>query len=325
VYILVCFMVKLSLPSLQEIRDAQERLETITIHTPLIKYDEISQIYLKPETLQPVKSFKLRGVFNAAACLSKKQREKGLSTMSSGNTAIALGWTGRYFGVPAKTYVPYTTPSIKIETMESYGMTVVKMQYDEMIEWINEKGWEKEDSNFIHPWHNRDLLAGHGTMGLEMLADLPDVETVYVPVGGGGLISGVGNALKLVKPEIRVVGVESEACASLYHSFSAGKAVQIHGSETICDGSNVPMITEELYPSLRKVVDGSVTVSEKDVKKTLKALMLKHKLIVEGSGALATAAALQEPVEDRGKSVCIISGGSIDTDKIVKILSDSSM
>jgi len=319
------FMEKLSLPSLQEIEAAKKRLENITVHTPLLKYDETNQIYLKPETLQPVKSFKLRGVFNAAACLPKEQREKGLTTMSSGNTAIALGWTGRFFGVPAKTYVPETTPIIKIETMESYGMEVVKMPYDEMVEWINERGWEKESANFIHPWHNRDLQAGHGTMGLEILADLQDVETVYVPVGGGGLITGVGNALKLVNPEVRVVGVESEACASLYHSFDAGKAVQIHGSETICDGSNVPMITEELYPLLRRVVDDSVTVSEKDVKKTLKVLMMKHKLIVEGSGALATAAALHESVEGRGKSVCIISGGSIDPEKIVSVLTDLNL
>ena len=322
---MVSSMQTVSLPSLQEIYDAQKRLEKITINTPLIKYDEKNQIYLKPETLQPVKSFKLRGVFNAAACLPKEKREQGLSTMSSGNTAIALGWTGRYFGVPAKTFVPDSTPSIKIETMETYGMTVVKMQYDEMVEWINEKGWENEVSNFIHPWHNRDLLAGHGTMGLEMLGDLPDIESVYVPVGGGGLISGVGNALKLVNPDVRVVGVESEACAGLYASFAAGKGVQIRSSETICDGSNVPLITEELYPVLRKVVDDSVTVSEKDVKKTMKALMLKHKLIVEGSGALATTAALLEPVEDRGKSVGIISGGSIDTEKILQILSDSSL
>ena len=313
------------MPSLQEIRDAKKRLENITIHTPLIKYDETNQIYLKPETLQPVKSFKLRGVFNAAACLPKDQREKGLSTMSSGNTAIALGWTGRHFGVTAKTFVPDTTPSIKIETMESYGMEVVKMPFDEMVKWINEKGWEKEPNNFIHPWHNRDLQAGHGTMGLEILSDLPDVETVYVPVGGGGLISGVGNALKLLNPDVRVVGVESEACAGLYAAFAAGKAVQIHGSETICDGSNVPLITEELYPLLRKVVDDSVTVSEKDVKKTMKALMLKHKLIVEGSGALATAATLHEPVDGRGKSVCIISGGSVDTEKIISVLTDSSL
>lgn len=318
-------MENVSLPTLDEVKEASKRLKNITIHTPLIRYDETSNIYLKPETLQPVKSFKLRGVFNAAARLPKKQREKGLSTISSGNTAIALGWTGRYFGVPAKTYVPDTTPSIKIASMESYDMQVVKLPFDKLLEWFHEKGWERESYNFIHPWHNKDLQAGHGTMGLEIMADMPDVETVYVPVGGGGLISGVGNALKLLDPDVRVVGVESEACASLFASFDAGAAVEIKSSETICDGSNVPLITDEMYPLLRKVVDDSVTVSEKDVMKTMKVLMLKHKLIVEGSGALATTAALQEPLENRGKSACIISGGSIDTDKILKILTDTNL
>lgn len=318
-------MEKLTLPSLDEVKEASKRLKNITIHTPLIRYNEASDIYLKPETLQPVTSFKLRGVYNAAACLSKDKLGKGLSTMSSGNTAIALGWTGRYLGVPAKTYVPDTTPSIKIVTMESYGMEVVKLSLDDFMKWFHDKGWEKESHNFIHPWHNRDLQAGHGTIGLEIVADMPNVETVYVPVGGGGLISGVGNVLKLLNSEIRVVGVESEACASLYWSFDAGKPVEIKCNDSICDGSAVPLITDEMYPLLRKVVDDSVTVSEKDVKKTMKTMMLKYKLVVEGSGALATTAALQESAEIRGISVCIISGGSVDTDKIVAILTDPNL
>ena len=201
-------MEKITLPSLDEIKEASKRLKNITVHTPLVQYNETSDIYLKPETLQPVKSFKLRGVYNAAAFLPEEQRKKGLSTMSSGNTAIALGWTGRHFGVPAKTFVPDTTPSIKIATMESYGMEVVKLPFDDFLKWMNEKGWEKESYNFIHPWHNRDFLAGNGTIGLEIIADMPTVETVYLPVGGGGLITGVGNALKLLNPNIKVVGVE---------------------------------------------------------------------------------------------------------------------
>lgn len=318
-------MEMLSLPTLDEIKNASKRLKNITIHTPLIRYNETRDIYLKPETLQPVTSFKLRGVFNAVASLTPEKRENGLSTMSSGNTALALGWTGKRFGVPTKTYVPVSTPKVKIEAMKSYGMEIKKFPIDEFIVWMNNRGWEKESSVFIHPWHNRDLQAGHGTIGLEIIADLPEVETVYVPVGGGGLISGVGNALKLLNPEIRVVGVESEACASLYASFEEGKGVQIKGGDSICDGSAVPLITEEMYPLLRNLVDDSVTVSEKAVKKTMKTLMLKHKLIVEGSGALATTAALQEPLESRGKSVCLITGGSIDTEKIVAILTDPNL
>jgi threonine dehydratase len=165
-------MDSLTLPTLKEVKEASKRLKDIIVHTPLLSYDENSEIYLKPETLQPVKSFKIRGVFNAVACLTEKQRKKGLSTMSSGNTAISLGWTGRYYDIPAKTYVPASTSKIKIESMKSLGIEVVKLPVDELIEWHNEKGWEKEPYNFIHPWHNHDLQAGHGTMGLEIVADL---------------------------------------------------------------------------------------------------------------------------------------------------------
>jgi threonine dehydratase len=318
-------MDSLILPSLKEVKEASKRLKDIIVHTPLLKHDENSEIYLKPETLQPVKSFKIRGVFNAVACLTEKQRKNGLSTMSSGNPAISLGWTGRYYDIHAKTFVPTSTAQIKIDTMMSLGMEVVMLPFDEFMEWTKEKGWEKEQYNFIHAWHDRDFLAGIGTIGLEIIEDMPDVETVYIPVGGGGLIAGVGNALKIMKPEINVVGVESEACASLYASFEAGEAVEIERGDTICDGSNVPFITEEMYPLLCKIVDKSVTVSEKAVKRTMKSLMLKHKLIVEGSGALATTAALEESLESRGKSVCVLSGGSIDSDKIVSILSDPTL
>lgn len=315
----------LTLPILDEIQTAANRLRNITIHTPLIRYNPHNEIYLKPETLQPVKSFKLRGVFNAVANLSQDQREKGLTTISSGNTALALGWTAQYFGVHAKTYVPDTTPTSKIEAINSYGMEVVIIPRDGLMNFFHDKGWEKDSAIFIHPWHNRDLQAGHGTIGLEIIADLPEVKTVYIPVGGGGLISGVGNALKLLNPDIRVVGVESEVCASLYASFKAGKGIEIPPGDSICDGSAVPIITDEMYPLLRQVVDDSVIVSEKSVKKTMKDLILRHKLIVEGSGALATTAAIQESTDIQGKSVCLITGGTIDTEKLMTLLSDPSL
>ena len=145
-------MEKLVLPSLDEIKEASNRLKNIIVHTPLIQYDETSQIYMKPETLQPVKSFKLRGVFNAAACLTKNQRAKGLSTMSSGNTAIALGWTGQYFNIPTKSYISSSTPEIKVKTMESYGTIVEKMDRDTFYKFYYDKGYEKEPYNWIHPW-----------------------------------------------------------------------------------------------------------------------------------------------------------------------------
>jgi len=317
-------MEELTLPTLDEIKGAANRLKNITVHTPLIRHSE-KELYLKPETLQPVKSFKIRGVYNAVANLSPEQREKGLSTMSSGNTAISLGWIAKHFGVPAKTLVPDTTPVSKLKKIKSYGVEITYISMEDFPDWHSEKRWEKDSAFFIHPWHNHDLHAGHGTIGLEIMYDLPDVETVYVPVGGGGLITGVGNALKLLNPEIRVVGVESEECPNLTESFKAGKGVSVDVGDTICGGTSVPFLTDEMYPLLKHLVDDSVTVSEKAVKRSMKDLMLNHKLIVEGSGALALTAALQEPVDNRGKSVCVITGGTIDTEKIVAILSDPDL
>jgi len=195
-----------------------------------------------------------------------------------------------------------------------------------MRDYILGHGWESEPYAFIHPWFDHDFRAGHGTIGLEIIADMPDVETIYIPVGGGGLICGVGSALKELKSSVHVVGVEPEACPALYESFQAGKGgIWVTMSETICDGVGAPLITEEMYPLLRQVVDDVVIISEKAVKKAMKHLMLRNKLIVEGAGALSVAAAVREPFEKRGKSVCLLTGGSIDIDKLVAILDDPSL
>jgi len=195
-----------------------------------------------------------------------------------------------------------------------------------MRDYILGHGWESEPYAFIHPWFDHDFRAGHGTIGLEIIEDLPDVETVYIPVGGGGLICGVGSALKELKPSVRVIGVQPEACPALYESFQTGKGgIWVTLSETICDGVAAPWITEEMYPLIKQVVDDVVLISEKAVKKAMKDLMLRNKLIVEGAGALSVAAAVQDPLEKRGNAVCILTGGSIDTDKLVAILNDASL
>jgi len=318
----------LELTTLKETEKAAERLENVIVRTPLVplhSYETKRDILLKPETLQPVTSFKLRGVFNAVTSLTEKQRQKGLSTFSAGNTAQALGWTAQYFGVPARSVMRDTVPSSKIEAVKSYGVEAILLPYEEMRSFVLGHGWEREPYAFIHPWHDHDFRAGNGTIGLEIIADLPDVETVYIPVGGGGLICGVGSTLKELKPSIRVVGVQSEACPALHEAFQADKGVQITARETICDGNAVPLITDEMYPLLRQVVDDVVIISEKAVKKAMKHLMLRNKLIVEGAGALSVAAAVREPFEKRGKSVCILTGGSIDTNKLVAILNDPSL
>ncbi len=309
-------------PAIEEIERAAERGRDVILRTPLVplhSFDGRRDILLKLETLQPVTNFKIRGVFHAVASLPPDERAKGLSTVSAGNTAQALAWTGRHFGVAARCLIPDDAPTNKIEAVKHYGGQAVLAPRDELFRYMKEHGWEREPYAFIHPWTNRDLMIGHGTIGLEILADLPEVRTVYVPVGGGGLIGGVGSALKALRPGVRVVAVEPEGCPALHESFRQGRPASVE-CRTMCDGVAVPYITEQMYPLLRDVVDHVVLVSEDEVKTTIKRIALGNRMIVEGSAALPVAAALAASAEQQGPSVAVVTGGSIDTDDLLMIL-----
>ena len=277
-------------------------------------------IMLKPETLQPVTSFKVRGAYNWASSLSDEERERGLSTVSAGNTAQALGYVARLLGVSARSRLPDTTPRTKIEAIEAYGMEPVLMPGDELFDWMLSAGWTNEPYTFLHPWVEPLMIAGSGTVGLEIHEDVPDVETVFVSVGGGGLICGVGSALKALKPGVRIVAVQPEACAPVRASLKAGAPVWVDAGPTLCDGLGVPLVTDEMWPLLRDTVDDTVTVSEDQVRDAIRNLALDNKLVVEGAGAAPLAAALATPVEERGLSVCVLSGGSIDGEVLAAIV-----
>lgn len=309
---------------LHEIRDAALRLRRVALHTPLIplhEYRPRTDILLKPEIHQPVGSFKIRGVYNAVSAFSTAERACGLSTVSAGNTAQALAWCGCHFGVPSQSVMPDTAPEGKIDAVRRYGGTPVLVTVDEVFRYLREHLWEREPYAFVHPWIDRNVMIGHGTIGLEIVADLPDVQTVYVPVGGGGLLGGVGAALKALRPSVRVVAVEPTGCPALHESFRLGRPAQVE-CRTICDGVAVPYVTEEMYPVLRGVTDEVVLVPEDDVKATIKRLALGNHIVVEGSGALAVAAALATPESERGRTVCLVTGGSIATELLVSILTD---
>ena len=318
-------MVQIQRPVLEEIRAAAERIKEVVVNAPLLPLgptDDDATILLKPEILQAVGSFKIRGVFNAVASMSPETRRRGLSTVSAGNTAQALAWTGRHFGVPARSIMPDNAPASKIEAVRAYGGEPILVPTAEVFRYLREHSWENEPYSFIHPWINRDLIIGHGTMGPEVIAECPDVDTVFVPVGGGGLIAGVGSAVKALKPSIRVVAVEPVGCPSLHAGLEAGRPLSVD-CDTICDGVAVPYITEEMFPLLRDLVDDAVLVSDDAVKASMRRLATANKMIAEPSGALALAAALAIPDEKRGLSVCIVTGGSIDPRKLAAILGDA--
>ena len=312
-------------PRLDEIRAAQERLKGIIVRAPLLQLNSPKKtgvILMKPEVLQPAKSFKIRGVYNWAASLASDERKKGFSTFSAGNTARSLGYAAQIFGVPCRSILPDHAPADKVEALHSLGVETILVPFKEMFQWVDSEGWKRESYAFLHPWTEPKMIAGHGTIGLEIIEDQPDIQTVFVPVGGGALISGIGAAIKALKPSVRIIAVQTESYPSLKASFQAGKPVSINPKPTICYGVAVPFVYEPMYPLLQKIVDDVLTVSEEKVKTAIKQLMLDNRLVVEGAGALSVAAALEMPEERRGKTACIISGGSIGKEALSAILSE---
>lgn len=309
-------------PTLDAVRLARDRSRDVIVHTPLVPLRPSAQhsgIFLKPEIHQAVGSFKLRGVFNAAASMTDNERQRGLSTVSAGNTAQAVGWCGRYFGVPARSVMPETAPQTKIDAVRLFGATAVLVPGDEVFRYMREHGWENEPYSFIHPWTDARVMTGHASMALEIIEDLPGVDTVFIPVGGGGLIGGVAGTLKQLKPDIRIVAVEPDKCCALYASFQSQRAVA-WPCQTMSDGVAVPYLTDEMYPLLREIVDDIALVSEDDTMRAIRQLALDNKMVAEGAGALATAAAMAYPSEKRGLSVAVVTGGGIDIGKFIAIL-----
>lgn len=310
-------------PDLDEIQLAAERLRGTVVRTPLVglhSYDTVTDIFLKPEVLQPVGSFKVRGVGNWALSLSNKQSARGLSTTSAGNTAAALGYMGRRLGVPTRSMVPTTLHETKRRMLASYGVDLVEESMEDLMAYMFEEGWRDEPYSYLNPWGEPLMIAGHATIGVEIFEDLPAIDSVFVPVGGGALLSGVGAALKALTPSVKVFAVQAAVNSALSAAFAAGGPVWIEWRDTVVEGASTPVITDEMYPMLRSLIDEVVVVSEDQVKDAMRRLALRDKLVTEGAGAAAVAAALSVPVEQRGTTVCVVSGGSVDEALLREVL-----
>ncbi|MEE9382580.1 MAG: pyridoxal-phosphate dependent enzyme [Nannocystaceae bacterium] len=308
-------------PTLEEIRHAAREIGELVVHAPLVRYNGGSgEIWIKPEVHQPIGSFKLRGVLHAAMQMGPTRRAGGLSTVSAGNTAQAVAWAGRHFGVPARSIMPDTAPAEKVEAVRAWGGEPVLIPRAEVFRYMRGAGWRDDPYAFIHPWTDLDVITGHATLGLEIVADCPAVDTVFVPVGGGGLLAGVGSAIKALRPQVKLVAVEPEGCASLHAALAHGGPVDV-ACNTICDGVAVPYITHELFPLLRDLIDASVLVSEQDVRTEMKRLAMHNRWVAEG----AAAAAVAMPVAQRGVSVSILSGGNVNARLLAEILVDPDL
>lgn len=308
-------------PTIDAVRKAGERIKDVARRTPLTPFGpEDNGVFLKSEVGQPSGSFKIRGVYNWATGLSPDALRRGFSTFSAGNTALALAHCARVFGTTCRSILPDYAPDVKVQALRQRGVETVLMPFDELADYIVDAGWQRESYAFLHPWTEPAMIAGHATIGLEIIEDLPDVETVFVPVGGGALAGGVGSAVGKLNPGTRVVGVQTESYPALAQSFREGRPVWVEAHPTICDGVAVPFTCDQLYPLLRETVDSVAVVSEAQVRAAIRVLAAEGRVVSEGAGALALAAALDTPREERGLSVCLVSGGNIQAQLLDGIL-----
>jgi threonine dehydratase len=307
------------IPTIEGFRKASERIKNVAMRTPLIPlrwYDENPNILLKPEIFQPIGSYKIRGVYNWAKRLEPEKRAKGISTISAGNMAIAVAYVGKLLGIPTRGIMFDNTPKSKIDAAKKYGAEVILLSREEAFNYLENP---PADRCFLNGLEDYTLLEGHGTIGLEIMEDAPDTNTIYVPIGAGFLGAGVALAAKALKPSLNVVGVNSVNYPHYYESFKQGKPMIIERQPTLAESITAPT-TEHMLRLLKSVIDTVVLVSEEMIEESIQYLAMENKMIVEGAAATSLAAALNDDRKKRGNTVCILSGGSIDPEKVAEII-----
>ncbi len=309
---------------LENFQEAKKRVDEVILPTPLIYSEAFSaenknQVYIKPENLQKTGAFKIRGAYNKIMKMSEEAKAKGLIASSAGNHAQGVAYAAHKLGVKAVIVMPAHTPLIKVEATKALGAEVVLYgevyddAYNKAVELQKEHGY-----TFVHPFDDEDVIEGQGTIALEILDELPDADIILVPIGGGGLISGVAAAAKAIKPSIKIIGVEPEGAASALAAINEDRIVCLKEAVTIADGTAVKMIGEKPFEYIKNYVDGIITVDDYELMDAFLVLVEKHKLVAENSGILSLAA-LKKLNEKNKKVVSLVSGGNID------VLSISSM
>jgi threonine dehydratase len=307
--------------SIDEIRAARGRIAGLALRTPLVRLhvDAPAEIYLKLENLQPIGSFKLRGAGNAMARMPDEALARGVYTASAGNMAQGVAWVARARGVPCSVVVPDHAPRAKLDAIERLGARAVKVPFATWWQIIIEHRFDGLEGAFIHPVCNRDVIAGNGTIGLEIAEDLPDVDAVLVPYGGGGLSAGIASALRALAPRVRVLAAEVDTAAPLAPSLGAGQPREVDYRPTFIDGCGSKSVLAEMWPLVSALLAGSIVVSPAEVAAAVRLLVERSRVVAEGAGALPVAAALSGRAGP-GKLVCVVSGGNIDSDKLATIL-----
>jgi len=309
--------------SIDDIEQARQRIAGTVLRTPLLKLDVGSsapEVWLKLENLQPTNAYKIRGATNAVARLSDEERAKGVWTISAGNAGQGVAYAARQFGVPCTVVAIETAPQTKLDRMRALGAIIVPVSYDRA--WVAAETHEFPglEGTFIHPFDNHDFIAGHATMGLEILEDCPDVRTVICAIGGGGLITGVGSAIKARKPSAKVLGAEPETAAPYALSLKEGGPRKFPDwRASFVDGAGGKSVTDRMWQRMQAVTDGTIIVTLDQTRDAMRMIAEKSRTIAEGAGSLALAAALTGEAGE-GPIVCVVSGGNIDLSKFAELV-----
>jgi threonine dehydratase len=314
--------------SLDSIRDAATHVYTAAVRTPLVRLDLPSEIrgpevFLKLETLQPIGSFKIRGAQNAIARLTRDQLADGVWTVSAGNAAQGVALAARLAGAPCSVLVMDTAPETKLKSIEQLGATIVKATYDECWHTVERHRSERMRGRFVHPFDDDDFISGNGTIGLEILEDLPDVDAIVAPLGGGGLLAGIGCAADALRPTTRVYAAEPETAAPLSVSFRRGAASRFDAWQpSFVDGAGGKSVLDTMWPLLRHWVDDSIVVPLDDAARAMRRVADRVHVVAEGAAACAVAAALSPRMAEAGhrKVVAVVSGGNIDLTRFAQLV-----
>ena len=313
--------------TLGEMQAARERIAGSIVRTPLVRLDlgpQFPDIRLKLENLQATNSYKLRGAVNAVAMLSEAERQLGVWTISAGNAGQGIAFAARKAGVPCTVVAIETAPAAKLERMRALGAKLVTVPYEAAWRALGDRAYPGVSGTFVHPFDDQNFIAGHSTMGFEILEDAPDTVAVIAAIGGGGLITGVGSALKALKPGIKIWGAEPETAAPAALSLSMGSAqIFKDWKASFVDGAGGQSLFPRMWERLKPVVDGCVVVSLEDTKRAMRLLADKARIVAEGAGSLSLAAALTGKA-GKGPIVAVVSGGNIDLQKFCDLIASAA-
>jgi threonine dehydratase len=311
---------------LAAIEAARERIAGAAIRTPLVRLhveDAPAEIYLKLENLQPINSFKIRGATNAIMLAPASEWAKGLVTASAGNMAQGVAWAARALGVPATIAVPEHAPEAKLAAIKRLGGRILKLPYDDWWNVIVTSHVAGVEGLFVHPVQDAGVIAGNGTIGLEILEDLPDLDAIVIPYGGGGLTVGIASAIRALRPQTKIFTAEPETGAALAAALRAGQPADVDYRASFVDGSGSRRVLDSMWPLVAPLVDRALAIPIAEVAAAVRTLAERVRVVAEGAGALAPAAALTGRA-GTGKVVCVVSGGNINLSKLAEILNGAA-